>query len=232
MPIDYVTVVREEAPRLAAAVRDVDLDASIPGLRWTVADLLTHLGRIHRWAAVAASTGRAPRDVRAYYDAGWPALADVLDGMQPDEPGWNFSPGPQVRGFWRRRQAHETAMHRLDGESAAGVAGVLDPALAADGIDEVLEVMAPRRLGGRDGIDIGGSIHLRCTDDIGEWTFRTDDGVFQLSRGPGGGDLELAGPAQALLYLMWGRGRRDEPSIERTGDAELLERWFALRPTP
>jgi uncharacterized protein (TIGR03083 family) len=241
MAIDYVTVVRDEAPRLADTVRDVDLGAPVPGLDWTVADLLLHLGYIHRWATVAASTGRVPRkddflaapedgDARAYYDTGWPVLVDALESLDPDAEGWNFAPVPQVRGFWRRRQAHETAMHRLDAEAAAGAPATLDPAFAADGIDEVLEVMAPRRLHNRDGIDIGGSIHIRCADADGQWTFRTDDGVFQLSRGEGTGDLELVGPAHALLCLLWGRGAG--PAVERRGDAALLERWLALRPTP
>ncbi len=56
-------------------------------------------------------------------------------------------------GFTFRRQAHEALIHRLDAEQTAGQAGTqagtqaggaitaLDPALAADGVAELLDVM-------------------------------------------------------------------------------------------
>lgn len=245
MAIDHVEHLRSDAPALAAAARSVPLDTPVPRCPgWSVADLLAHTGRVHRWAAFAAANGRAPEKgelewppeepeaAPAYYDAGWPPLVEVLAALDPDAPGWNFAPVPQVRGFWRRRQAQETLVHRIDAESAAGIKGAVDPVLAADGIDEVLEVMAPRRLAGRDGIDIGGSVHVHCTDTDGEWTFRTDDGLFQLSRGHSKGDVAVRGPARSLLLVLWGRLPADDPTIERFGDRAVLDRWFALTPTP
>jgi uncharacterized protein (TIGR03083 family) len=245
MAIDYVAHVRTEATALAAVARTVPLDRRIPACRaWDVAALLGHIGRIHRWATVAASTGKSPdmkkiepRPTDAglaldYFDRGWPPLVEALAALDPQAPGWNFAPVPQLRGFWRRRQAQETLVHRIDVEMAAGVVGPVDAALAADGVDEALEVMAPRKLDGRDGVDLGGSIHLHCTDTEGEWTFRTDDGVFRLSRGHSKGDCAVRGPARSLLLLLWGRLDDDDSSLEILGDATLLDRWFALDPTP
>ena len=58
--------------------------------------------------------------------------------------------GVQPASWWIRRMAHETAIHWL-AERAAGLgpdggppAGFL-PELAADGVEEVLDVMFPRR---------------------------------------------------------------------------------------
>src|SRR5918995_144022 len=44
-------------------------------------------------------------------------------------------------GFILRRQAHEALIHRVDAEQAAGVPSDVDPALASDGVHEVLAVM-------------------------------------------------------------------------------------------
>ena len=68
--------------------------------------------------------------------------------------------------------AVETAIHRWDVEDAIGGTGNANPIdadLAAEGIEEDLTLMAPRLLAGRDGIDIGGSLHLHCADADGEW---------------------------------------------------------------
>jgi hypothetical protein len=38
----------------------------------------------------------------------------------PDEPAWTFWPDDQTCAFWFRRMAHETVVHRVDAELAAG----------------------------------------------------------------------------------------------------------------
>ena len=58
--------------------------------------------------------------------------------------------GPSPLAFWARRQAHETAVHRYDAQSAApggppAPAGAFDPAFAADGVDELIMGFAARR---------------------------------------------------------------------------------------
>ena len=68
--------------------------------------------------------------------------------------------------------AHETAVHRVDAEHAAGREHRLAPELAADGIDEFLEFFFP--LAAADAPPLAGSVHLHCTDADGEWTVRPD----------------------------------------------------------
>jgi hypothetical protein len=46
--------------------------------------------------------------------------------------------------MWARRQAHETAIHRFDAESATSSVSGFDPTFASDGIGEILTAMAPR----------------------------------------------------------------------------------------
>jgi hypothetical protein len=63
---------------------------------------------------------------------------------------WSFLPAPTPLASWARRQAHETAIHRVDAELAAGgdVSHCGD-AFALDGLDELLYSFAVRR--GRSG---------------------------------------------------------------------------------
>ncbi len=58
-------------------------------------------------------------------------------------PVWtHLGPGPA--SYWARRMAHETAVHRADGEIAVGTRPVIDPVVAADGIAEWLGFLPPR----------------------------------------------------------------------------------------
>ena len=73
-------------------------------------------------------------------------LVAALRTTPPESPAWYKSPAvEQVAASWARRQAHELAVHRMDLEAAAGVAHApLDPALADDGVDELLTIVVPR----------------------------------------------------------------------------------------
>jgi uncharacterized protein (TIGR03083 family) len=243
MGIDYVGVVDHEAAQLAAVARQGPLDAPVPACPgWDLGRLVGHLGRVHRWATLAVTTGsepdqstleRPPRgpEVVEWYEAGIAPLVSALRGASP--PGrWNFMSAPDPDAtFWRRRQAIETSIHRWDGEDAVGGASDASPlqaSLASDGIDEHLFRWSPWNLAGKDGIDIGGSVHLHCTDVDGEWTFQTDDGLLRVDRGHAKGDAALRGPASSLLLVLWRRVRPGEGGSEVLGDAAVLDRWLAL----
>ena len=45
---------------------------------------------------------------------------------------------PSPLAFWARRQAHETAIHRVDAELAHGAVTPFDADFAADGVDELI----------------------------------------------------------------------------------------------
>ena len=110
----------------------------------------------------------------------------------------------------------------------AGETSPTDAALAAEGIEEELTVLAPRLLAGRDGIGIGGSLHLHATDAPSEWMVRTDGGALQAEPGHAKGDAALRGPASSILLVLYRRLRPGEGGTEVLGDAEVLERWLAL----
>jgi uncharacterized protein (TIGR03083 family) len=244
MGIDYAKIVGHEAARLAAVAVQGPLDAPVPGCPgWDVARLAGHVGRVHRWATVAIATGaepdqaaleRPPRGEEAvgWYQAGISPLVDALRATPAGAGRWNFLGVPDPDGaFWPRRQAIETSIHRWDAEDAIGGAAdaaPIDAALASEGVDELLFLWAPSRLVDKDGIDIGGSVHIHCSDVAGEWTLKTDDGVLLVDRGHAKGDVALRGPASAVLLVLWRRLEPGEGGTEVLGDADVLDRWLAL----
>jgi hypothetical protein len=112
MAPEHLAHLRLDADRFAAAAqRDLSAPvASCPG--WTVADLVVHLGGVHRWAAqtikAKAFQGPPPRpdegvDPLDWYREGAAAIADLLSELDPAAECWNFTRGPQDNAFWIRR---------------------------------------------------------------------------------------------------------------------------------
>ena len=239
MAFDYLASLRSDLEALAAAARRAPLETPVRSCpEWDLVGLLRHVGRVHRWAtAVVAGrvqVGPPPTDpvtaenALAFLLDGASALEDVLAALPTDAPCWNFTGAPQVGGFWHRRQAQETAVHRWDAEDAVGARTSFAPAFAVDGVDEFLTVLAPLRLASRDGIDVGGSIHLHATDDDGEWMIHTDDGVLRVTKAHGKGDVALRGPASALLLAVWGRIVPGTGDTELFGDAAVMDRFLRV----
>jgi uncharacterized protein (TIGR03083 family) len=243
MGIDHERIVGHEAARLVAVARQGPLDAPVPGCPgWDVGRLAGHVGRVHRWATAGIREGAEPDGTTldrppkgdAVVDWSADAIGPLLDALKDaPAPGvWNFVGADDTDGsFWPRRMAVETSIHRWDAEDAVGGAGEtspLDAALAAEGIEEELTVLAPRLLAGRDGIGIGGSLHLHATDAPSEWMVRTEDGTLQTERGHGKGDAALRGPASSVLLVLYRRLRPGEGGTAVLGDAAVLDRWLAL----
>ncbi|MCW2757311.1 MAG: maleylpyruvate isomerase family mycothiol-dependent enzyme, partial [Nocardioidaceae bacterium] len=184
-----------------------------------------HLGGVHRWAHASLgtpvegpppSTDPAPADdLHAWFVDGATALGTTLRNVEPEQPCWGFGPKPRTASFWIRRQAHETAMHRWDAESAAGRTPSYDTMLAADGIDEVLTLMLPRQ------VRLG-----RTPEATGAVRLDADGRSFRL------GDADpvgtVGGTADAVLLLLWGRIDPADPRLTVSGDLTPLDR--ALTP--
>ena len=156
--MDFLRQLADDTAAIAALVRACDLDAAVPSCPgWTVADVVRHLGQIHRWATTVVGTGEsATREDPPVTDtadqlADWFAdgaarLHDVLRATDPDTECWTFGFPPARAGFWRRRQAVETALHRWDIETALNRASTIPTDLAEAGIDEVIDFLYPRQV--------------------------------------------------------------------------------------
>jgi uncharacterized protein (TIGR03083 family) len=232
--IDYLQALRDEGTALVAAAR-LGLDPPVPACPgWAVADLVLHTGMVHRhkleivrgrlaeppdrWPPPAPPRG----ELLGWYEQGLEELLTVLEVADPETRVWTFYRPDQTAGFWRRRMAQETAVHRVDAESAHGGPRPVPAALAADGVSELLEVfLAPHA----EGEPVGGrgeSLHLHATDTEGEWRLRLLPAGVEVGRGHAQTDASAAGTASDLLLFLWGRGPADP--LERTGDPALLSR--------
>lgn len=248
MGLDYLASTTDSARRIAAAARQQP-DAAIPWSdSWTVAACAQHVGTILHWVtAVIDGRPTAGFDVRGDVqapDVGSPDLPDWLEAgaaavtgrfadLGPDEPCWSWWPDVQTVGFWIRRVALELVVHRWDVELGAGITGdPMPPAIAADAIDELLEVFVGMSRALRQAPGAGETVHVHCTDTDGEWLLRfTDGGGSDLTREHAKGDLALRGPAEGLLLHLWGRGPADQFGVEVLGDTALHARWPELVPS-
>lgn len=230
-PDELLAALLAEGEAIAGAAAR-DLDAGVPNCPgWDVRQLLNHLGRVHRWAtAVVRTRASEPPDFPPrpevvdveWFEEGVTELAAALEEAGPDEAMWTFPGGGGKSRFWFRRQAVETAIHRVDVESAFGTPRTIDVELALAGIDEMLDVYLARRRG-----DLGGTVHLHTTDSAhGEWMVLDDpdgDGLM-VGHGHGKGDVALRMTASDLLLWLWGRSVPDD-RLEIFGDAAILDRW-------
>ena len=246
MAIDYIAVIEAEGARIVAAL-EANRSASIPWSQdWTVATCGRHVGGAHHVVAQVVQ-GRPTADfglfaslnipdaedpeLSTWVAAGTAALAAELRATDPSAECWSWWPEGRTAAFWQRRMAQETLVHRWDAELGAGIDGPpMVPAVAADGVDEYLDVFAglTRML---HGAPAGPSIHLHCTDTDGEWLLQLPaDGERVLSREHAKGDLGLRGPAEGLLLVAWGRLSPGAAGVEVLGDTDVVSRWSQLIP--
>ena len=159
----HIDALRAEGGRTAAAVELAGPGAAVPTCpEWVVRDLVRHLGGVHRWATGYVADARTEvwpvgldevvgtwpddADLAGWLLEGCEALAAALAAAPADLQCWTFLRAPSPLAMWARRQAHETAVHRVDAELAAGgpPAPFAAP-FAADGVDELLSCFVPRR---------------------------------------------------------------------------------------
>ena len=250
---DHIASLERDGQLMALAADEAGLHAPVPSCPgWQVRDLLRHQGYVHRWAGRFV-TERLPDPVPEpteaeilksdppdgqlldWFRAGHAALVGALRAAPPDLSCWTFLPAPSPLAFWARRQAHETAIHRVDTEFAAGGAVTSpDPAFAADGIDELIMgflARHERRLTDEQRIGVRRRMQVQSADTAGEWQAElTDDGTRAASvrRGSGNGaaDCTLTGPAAGLYLVLWNRaepGAATEVSVG--GDTAVFQCW-------
>ncbi|MEW9531068.1 maleylpyruvate isomerase family mycothiol-dependent enzyme [Microbispora sp. NPDC049125] len=238
---EYVAVLREDGERLADAALIAGLDADVPTCPgWRIRELLHHTGGVHRWAAAQVGTGRSEPHTKeeeagffpdvaddslvAWFREGHRALVGTLAAADETTSCWTFLPAPSPLAFWARRQAHETAIHRADAESAVAAAPRWDPRFAADGVDELLNGFFGHR-GRRITADPAVAIAVSAVDVEAAWTIRLEPGGHRVVPGVHPADLTLTGPARDLYLLVWNRGGPER--LAARGDLRALDAWRA-----
>ena len=134
--------------------------------------------------------------------------------------------------YWRRRIAYDTLVHRWDAEAGAGIAGApMEPEIAADAIDELLDV-GLRVTGAVTDAPAGPAIRLACIDSHYAWHLDLSEiGRLTIHAQPIDVAVTLRGTAEDLLLWLWRRIEIDGASIEVDGDRSVLDRRTELLPT-
>lgn len=224
MTVDHLSHLQSELDRVCGVLdAHPDLDARVPTCPdWTLRDLVLHLGRVHRWATSVVTTGERSRpesepvgdeELAGWFAEGGRALIAAL-AVDPRQACWGFGPRQDV-GFWQRRQALETAVHRIDVERSIGAGSPLDDALAEDGVAEVLEVMHPRQV----------ALDRTAAPTRSVTLASTAGGRWELGEGPTVGTV--TGPPADLLLLLWGREPSTCPTLQVDGDLDALDALLA-----
>jgi uncharacterized protein (TIGR03083 family) len=247
MPVDHPAVIESESERLLAAY-SADPDGRIPWSdRWSVGTVARHVAGTHHVVSQvigerpAADFGRfrtldAPAKgdpgFPAWFAAGTAALVEQCRTTPAAEPCWSWHPdGGGTVCFWTRRMAHETLFHRWDAEAGAGLLGApMDPAVAADAVDEMLDVFvsAGRAL---HGSPPGPAVRLSSTDTGDDWYLDlAEAGRRTVHTAAVDVALTLRGPAEALVLLLWGRGDAETVGVRVEGDGDVLAEWTTLVP--
>jgi uncharacterized protein (TIGR03083 family) len=254
MDVDaHVTALDREGRMLVDAARRADLETPVPTCPdWRLADLLAHIGFVHRWATRYVATAitemvdepdettilkSAPPEVERCDPVaqGHAALVGALRAAPADLTCWTFLAAPSPLAMWARRQAHETAVHRVDAELAAGLSpSPAQPVLAADGVDELLFGFFSRPTRRRYEVP-GGAVTLvlepvdRADESDGpqRWRVRVSESGIEAGHGAGPGDVAVRGTASDLYLLLW--HRRPLEGLEVEGSTELFERAWGAR---
>ncbi|NNC92540.1 MAG: maleylpyruvate isomerase family mycothiol-dependent enzyme [Acidimicrobiia bacterium] len=215
------------------------LDAPVPTTPgWTVGDVMAHLGQVHRQKthivreSLVDEVPDGPRppagvDLLEWFEEGLHELTSVLAATDPATRVHTWHEPDQSVGFWIRRMAHETLIHRVDAELGHAIHTPVDPVLGADGIDEILTVMMAGwpdwAAVARSEVTVGLESEGRSWQvRFGSWSgtspkngrrFQDVPGI-ELVTDAGRPTAVVRGPGDALDLFLWGRGSADGLVVE------------------
>jgi uncharacterized protein (TIGR03083 family) len=237
-PDQHLAALRDAVSAFARHAQEAGLDVPVPTCPdWTVRRLIGHQGMVHRWAAAnlrgktieidatERAGRRAPSPVDWLRDGAIDLVAAITTA--PDDVQTvvflNDAPGP--RAFWARRQCHETTIHSVDALAAAlgryptAADTAIDPAVALDGIDELLAGFMTRnksRLRSETPMVVG----VVAEESSSGWLVEVGPAPAVVTVVPGDEvadrcDVRLEGPAVAVYLTLW----------NRSDELDLVDLW-------
>lgn len=233
---ELVTAVRREGEAMLAAIR-LGIEPDVPHCEgWTVEDLARHVWQVYANVTLYVSSRATSRpEVLPQMPDGDPVelLADQLDDLvaalsecDADTPIWTWVfNAPEGASFWARRMAHESAVHRFDAQNAHGIQEPIAAELAADGIDELIDIIVPRVYSRDQVTGPSGTVALHSTDGDVWHLLLEAPGVRRVERieTP---QVDATGTCSALLLTLY--GRVPTTSVDVTGDVDLFEKWTSV----
>lgn len=212
---------------------------------WTVADLVWHVAEVylHKSACIRLNAapqpwppaGLADREPVALLEHAWETLGEDFATRAPDDAAFTWYEPDQTVGFWIRRMAQETVIHRVDAELAAGapIAPIPDD-LAEDGIDELLRCFVeygsrhwPGAFAETLSTARGRVVQIASTGRA--WSVRVGRDEVEVHEPADGGpapDAVIRGRPHDLLLRLWHRTGDD--TVEVSGDPAVLDELRAV----
>lgn len=243
---ELIPVLDSEAKNVAAEAERILPSDPVPSCPlWTVRDLIAHLGGAHRWAIdivtrrlLQDSSEREqdalmappadPDELLPWFRSGVGVLIQTLTEAPDDLRAFVFLKGaPPARQFWARRQVHETTIHRVDvlaarlGRLPSTSEAAISPAVAVDGIDEIVAGFVPRR-SSRLRTDEPFRMTIAPHDVDIAWTVAVSEQPPVVTRGVDpDAHATLTGSAAGIYLGLWNRG----DDIAETGTVDALGHW-------
>ncbi|RKT53323.1 maleylpyruvate isomerase family mycothiol-dependent enzyme [Saccharothrix australiensis] len=242
--VDYgrlIETVAAEAESLASAAEGQRPERQVPacpGLN--LGETARHVGSTYRMVTAWLREGRQPvawqqdpargQTLSDYLREGVEPLVDALSEREPDDPCETWWPAERTCRFWARRLAHESTVHRMDVQAAAGLPlGPVPDDIAEDGADEVLSLWLGHRLdvlgvrGTREGtvaVRTGGRVWITRTgpEPATTWEASPEEAASA--------DADVSGPPVRVYRWLW--GRIPDREVETTGDHDAIAQLWAL----
>ncbi len=223
----YLDRIRADGDLIAAlAPRGLDLPVPVCS-PWDVRAVVAHLASVYDHKVMAMRLGRKPnegewvtdepygKDTVEWFEDEHAKLLAELMAHSPKAPAWSWWDADQTVGFWYRRMALETVVHRVDVEMQFGPPSAIDAALAIDGIDEVLTIMLAGDTDAAASVPAGGTVEVLADDAA--WSVVFEDARTVVSPGRRTSpNATLSGDSTALFLYLWGRVPVD--GLTRRGD--------------
>lgn len=242
---EHLASVEASVAAFGEAIAAGPLEARVPTCPdWDVAALVHHVGGFTGfWTHVLTEgTGRSKPEyeepplaegaasVAKWWEGVGGALLTELRETAPETKVWTWAPSDESAAFVATRCTHELAVHALDARLARNDPKPIDPAVAADGIEEIFVMMDAWRAGGQHerGLFAGGrgeKLHLHGTDEgrNDEWLITLGADGYTIERSHAKGDLALRGAVSDLVLILYDRPPLGD--VERFGDDAVLDLW-------
>jgi uncharacterized protein (TIGR03083 family) len=229
------------------------LEGRVPSCpEWDVADLVRHVGEVYLHKVEMMRHGAHPEgwppevfkqeEPVGLLTRGYGELRAEFAARKPTDASTTWYDPDQTVGFWIRRMAQETVIHRIDAELGAGASITPVPGdLAVDGIDELLKVFVayafskwPEDFTAALKNSPGHAFLIRTDTAAGapsvSWLVRTAPGCLTVEGGPGESvagsavpDVRVSGTPAGIFRWAWNRETPGAVSPVRIeGNAEAL----------
>lgn len=215
----FLDCLEADYTRLREVASDA-LDSPVPSCPgWTGADLVQHVAEVYLHKTETMRQGAWPApwppslpEPLVALDDAYRQLVGEFAVRKPADSTLTWYGPDQTVGFWIRRMAQETVIHRLDAELAAGVTHAPIPTdLADDGVDELLECFLSYASAAYPDefseylVDCDGRTVQIATEEAG-WQLQLGPSEITVDRGHFDAEAGVSGEAAAVLRWVWRRG--------------------------